>query len=555
MEKEDEEVQQCMYDLQSVMNDSCVLSEVKNTAEGLKEELFQMLDRTVMLPAAKIQRKEQPARVTPEPKPIEFLAAQQQVVGYLKQDNAIAGDLKEMGKLGEGSYGKVLRGMFCGIPVALKELHPKHEEEWGKSFGLERETLMLLHHPFICEYVGYTKSPFRIVTRLYPRDVESAIAERDSSGKPTLTLEDKFRIAYQLAAALLYLHRKGLIHRDVKPKNILLDENNNVKLADFGLCEYAPGCVRDKGEFFGSPVFTAPEVLENKPFDVRCDVYSYGIVLYHIFTGRKAFAGIEKLSVLMEHKLKQDALPIGESDSSKRYGDGLPPLEFWEFAKQCWSIYPDKRPTMDRVVEKIIAIGVHSAIPQRGRAEKYWLECSSNVYRDRLLLSEFARCFPKSVNILILIKERFRFFQNHLKITDFWLLCCWFPNFFDRDDTAKQMETIIRSSWFAVDGTEARSRLIGCQKHFVIRPSTTNPFQAPFTLCVSLKNHWMFHRITRTFDQRNQQISCETFEPGANFSDICSFAKHIIDKYGLLPAETRFQCMPPNFYQSFSPYL
>ena len=473
---------------------------------------------------------------------IEFESSRERLVEELSQDREL--DEKEVhieGVLSDkGAFGVVYKGMYCGVPVAIKELREELEGKEGKSFRIEGKEMKLLRHPFICEYVGYMENPYRIVTRLYPRDLSTALAELDASGKPVLTREDKFRIAYQLAAALLYLHKNGILHRDVKLDNILLDEDNNVKLADFGLSMYAPGLVYDAGTAPGSPLYIAPEVHSRDVFDAKCEVYTYGLMLYEIFTGRIAFDGATEDEIPERQKVP-DPLPITKADWSNNDNDGLPPREFWDFAKKCWSYDPKDRPSMEEVVTKIVEIGIKAAVPRSKTAENFWLTCSSFVYRDHLLLPEMVkRCVNVAgINMEKLIMEAVPKSWKVIKITDYWLLCCWFPNFFVSRESQKDMKRIVHSDWYVRDESEVRAR-IGDPKRqlFVIRPSSTNSFESPFTLCASVNGVVTYHRITRLIDQEKKCaiFICDTLIPGKRFMSITELGEFVKTDLHLSPA-------------------
>ena len=477
---------------------------------------------------------------------LNFHDSRRRLVEHLELDNVIdEKNLNICGLLSEkGMFGKVYRGTYCGMPVAIKELRKSLEVSEGESFRIEGKTLRLLHHPFICEYVGHTESPYRIITRLYPRDVATAVKERDANGNPVLTLEDKFRIAYQLAAVLLYLHKNGILHRDVKLENILLDENNNVKLADFGLSMYAPGLVYDENAAPGSKLYMAPEILLGCAFDSKCEVYTYGLMLYEIFTGRYAFGDVQTVEELKIRQKQKNPLTLTEDDCSHKYGDGLPPRDLWRFASQCWSYYPDNRPTMEEVVSKIVAIGVHAAIPNSPKAENFWLRCSSFAYSDHLLLSEVV-CHATQVDgidLQELITDALPSSPIRLTIKDFWGLCCWFPNFFASSHSLLDMTRIVRAPWFVSDEAEVKARLGDpTSSVFVIRPSSTEPLGAPFTLCVTKQGKQQYHRVTRTFDAASKRplFHCQTLLYGKHFPNITALADFVIHNLDLSPAVTR----------------
>ena len=529
------------------MQDPFATEEERHEATDLMQNLQPLLmsSRSTHYPVEALRASQ---KEVPESKCLVFEESRQNLVEKLSQDLEL--DEKEVHVDGvlskKGAFGVVYKGTFCGIPVAIKELREGLEKSEAESFRIEGKEMRLLHHPFICEYVGYLEKPFRIVTRFYPRDLATALAERDASGNPVLTREDKFRISYQLAAALLYLHKNGILHRDIKTDNILLDENNNVKLADFGLSMYAPGLVYDAGSAPGSPLYMAPEVLAREDFDAKCEVYTYGLMLYEIFTGRIAFAGVQSVEELQIRQKEREPLMMTRADWSDDSNSGLPPRQLWDFAKRCWSFDPKKRPTMEEVVTEIVKIGVKAAVPRSKTAENFWLSCSSFVYRDHLLLPELVkRCVKANgIDMERLIMEAVPRSWKLIDITDYWLLCCWYPNFFVSREAQKNMRRIVRSEWYVPDEVHVRSR-IGDPKRqlFVIRPSSTNSFDAPFTLCASVNGVVTYHRIGRFIDETKRCVmfTCDSLIPGRRFSTITDVAEFVKTELHLSPATERLE--------------
>ena len=491
---------------------------------------------------------------TDKAKSLVFDKSQEEMVQHLEEDSVIdERDLVVSGSLDEGTLSEVLQGTYCGTPVAIKKPQKGLGEKDARSLRIEGRTLRLLHHPFICEYVGHTENPFCIITRLYPRNLDIALKEHDEQGNPVLTLEDKFRIAYQLAVALQHLHSHGILHRDVKPEKIFLDEKNNVRLGGLGLSMYAPGLVYDNGDPVGSPLYMAPEVLSQFAFDAKCEVYTYGLMLYEIFTGHTVFPGVKSVQELAEIQKQEDPLPLTEADFSQSYGDGHPPREFWDFAKQCWNYYPDKRPTMNQVISKIVTIGVHTAIPHSQTAEKFWLKCSSSVYRDYLPLSQVALHAIKvnGMDLPTLIAKTALPSWKLLTIREFWMLCCWYPNFFANRDSVLEMARIVQSPWFVSDEIEADARLGNSSRRlFAICPSTNEPLQAPFTLCVTPNGLQEKHRIIRKHDTRNkrQMYFCPSLIHETSFTSISHLAVFVTNDLGFSSATSHTFRMIDDIY-------
>ena len=542
-----DQAQDCFERLERIVANESVTDEERQKAKELVTRL-QPLMESRFPEFNSVGTSGTPEAEEAKARSLDFDESHKEVVAQLGSERLLdEKDVHVEGVLSDkGAFGVVYKGTYCGTSVAVKELRDDHDPGQSKSFRMEGKGLSLLHHPFICEYMGHMENPYSIVTRLYPRDLTNALKQRDASGKPVLTREDKFRIAYQLAATLLYLHKNGILHRDVKTDNILLDENNNVKLADFGLSEYAPGTVYDAERAPGTQLYMAPEVLAHDAFDTKCEVYTYGLMLYEIFTGRLAFDGLETVGELLEKQELAEPLPVTEADWSKTGANSLPPLELWEFAKRCWSFDPKDRPSMEEVVSEIVKIGIKAAIPRSGTAENFWLRCSSFAYRDHLLLPELVKRCVKAdwIDLETLITEGVPKSWNLISITDYWLLCCWYPNFFVSRESQKDMKQTVESDWYAPDDTEVRARIGDPMRQlFVIRPSSTNSFEQPFTLCASVRGNTTYHRIARFYDtiKKCPMFLCDTLIPGKHFSSICDLAEFVKTELHLSPAAVRLQ--------------
>ncbi len=108
-------------------------------------------------------------------------------------------------------------------------------------------------------------------------------------------------IIFQIANALRYIHRRGIIHRDVCSKNVLLAEDGRVKLIDFGLAVTKSGVYRQLGERSGTPSYMSPEQIRGQETDERTDIYSFGILMYEILSGKKPFFGGTSYSKMQDN--------------------------------------------------------------------------------------------------------------------------------------------------------------------------------------------------------------------------------------------------------------
>ena len=184
--------------------------------------------------------------------------------------------------------------------VAVKVLPPwlDEEENFQPRFEREAQILMRLHHPHIVPILnfGMENGIFYIVMPLMEI---GTLRERIRKGP--LKPEEGAHIVRQIAEALQYAHDAGLVHRDVKPANILMDSEGNAWLSDFGTAHVGDATVSLTGSnVIGTPQYMAPEQARGEPVSVKTDVYALGIVLYQMCTGQLPFNADTPLAIAMK---------------------------------------------------------------------------------------------------------------------------------------------------------------------------------------------------------------------------------------------------------------
>lgn len=226
--------------------------------------------------------------------------------------------------LGAGGMGEVYRAKDTRLDraVAIKVLPPQFSSDPTRKMRFEREarTVSTLNHPNICSLfdVGSQDGVEFLVMECI--DGES-LAKRLKRG--ALAVDQVLRIGAELAAAVGTAHRGGVIHRDIKPGNIMLTKSG-AKLLDFGLARptaatasvasmtttsASPSPVTEEGTIVGTFQYMSPEQLEGKELDARSDIFSLGAVLYEMVTGERAFPGNSQLGVASAI-LEKDVAPI-----------------------------------------------------------------------------------------------------------------------------------------------------------------------------------------------------------------------------------------------------
>jgi DNA-binding response OmpR family regulator len=187
-----------------------------------------------------------------------------------------------------------------GHNVALKVSKTLRDEAAGRQF-LEREytSIMAVRSPLVVEIYDYgVHGGFEYLAMEYlPRGDLKARIQRGVSE------QDALHYVAQIAAALQVVHEAGLVHRDLKPPNVMLRDNDSVALIDFGLARSIDGSTisTQTGVLLGSPYYMSPEQAQGEPLDARSDFYSLGVICYELLTGQKPYIGGTAMEVLQQH--------------------------------------------------------------------------------------------------------------------------------------------------------------------------------------------------------------------------------------------------------------
>jgi serine/threonine-protein kinase len=252
--------------------------------------------------------------------------------------DVLAGRYRIAGLLGRGGMGEVYRADDLKLkqPVALKFL-PEALSADGAAlarFHQEVSVARQISHRHVCRVYDVAEADgFHFISMEYVRGEELSSLLKRIGRLP----EDKaVETARQLCAGLAAVHDAGVLHRDLKPANVMLDERGDVRITDFGIAALAEE-VRGRDALAGTPAYMSPEQLAGRALTSRSDLYSLGLVLYEIFTGKRAF---EAASLAELIRLRQsDTQPTSPSSHVK---DLDPLVERVIF--RCLERDPERRP-------------------------------------------------------------------------------------------------------------------------------------------------------------------------------------------------------------------
>ena len=207
-------------------------------------------------------------------------------------------------ELGQGGMGTVYLAKDSGLNryVALKILRSDlgDDPSFSRKFLEEVEVTASLAHPNIIRVFTLGEQEGRLY--LVMEHLDEPSLENRMDKQPKVSEREVLEIGIGIASALQFAHEEtGLIHRDIKPGNILFGRGNIPKLADFGLAAGARTALGQQDEIWGTPYYVSPERLLREPEDIRSDIYSLGATLYHAMAGRPPFEAETAEEVAKRH--------------------------------------------------------------------------------------------------------------------------------------------------------------------------------------------------------------------------------------------------------------
>ena len=242
-------------------------------------------------------------------------------------------------RLGSGGMAHVYLAKHAVLarPLVIKVLHRTlaQEPEMRERFRREAEAAARLIHPYICA-IADMGTAGDIEYLAMPYYAGGSLADMLSRRK-TLSASSAASIAVQVACALDYAHRHGVVHRDIKPDNILFDEDGNVALTDFGIATARfHGRLTANGRAMGTPHYMSPEQAMGKLVDGRSDLYAVGLLLYEMLLGHPPFDGEDSYAVGYKHVHE---VPVAPDQVDTRIPAGLSAITMKCLSKQAVDRY------------------------------------------------------------------------------------------------------------------------------------------------------------------------------------------------------------------------
>ena len=448
-------------------------------------------------------------------------------------------------KLGEGTYGTVYRANCAGALVAVKV--PRQTEQLPEArlrmFKREANIMARVLHQNIVQFLGACFQPrnLMIVTALMSTDLSKLI----HSSSVQLTMGQKLKLAYESALGVNWLHTIcQMIHRDLKPDNVLVDDHMVAHITDFGFTELLRGkSNRDESRAKGTMLYMAPEVMQRKDFDCSSDVYSYGIILYELFTGRYPYENHNDVGPFYRAVCFSNERPPIRALAPQL---GLP-KSLGELAEQCWDPEPRQRPTMEQVLGRLATSTIDYFIPLSSPTNEYWKrQFTQPVFYPVVTWKQMQAALQTTVRAPPALLERLESHvgeratgaipQYNVTMERFQRYYLWFGRWFESpgEPLIDEMVQLFEAPWYhdEIDMTQAAARLnqrpVGT---FLVRLSLKD-YRSPFTISFAGKEKPEHTRITRVSynpgDEHRYQL-----QPYGAFRTVNQLIDHLVNM-GLL---------------------
>ncbi|OHT11123.1 hypothetical protein TRFO_04083 [Tritrichomonas foetus] len=253
-----------------------------------------------------------------------------------------ASDYRMIRQIGKGGYAEVwlAKNKKTGDEVAFKQLFTTLQPKQVMHFAREVKTMLSVNHPFFLKFIGFSPTPPLILVSEYIQNGSLFVFMRSESRRKRLTTTHRNLIAMGIAHAMASLHKLGIIHRDLKSLNILLDKSLLPRLGDFGIARF----INEEETMtmrLGTPHWMAPETLIGESYGPEVDVYSYGMLLYELHTNNIPWEGKDAAAVIKAVAIDNERPEIPPDT----------PKPLFDLISACWEKDPKFRPTFSEIYE------------------------------------------------------------------------------------------------------------------------------------------------------------------------------------------------------------
>ncbi|KAM3758768.1 hypothetical protein ACB098_01G070200 [Castanea mollissima] len=238
------------------------------------------------------------------------------------------------------SFCDLYKGTFCYQDVAIKVLRAEHmNENMLREFTQEVLMMRKIQHKNVVQFIGAcTRPPSLCIVMEYMSG--GSIYDFLHKQKGVFTHPDLIRVAIDVSKGMKYLHDNNIIHRDLKAANLLMDGNGVVKISDFGIARMQTQTGVMTAET-GTYRWMAPEVIEHKPYDHKVDVFSFGVLLWELLTGKLPYEQLTPLQAAVG-VVQKGLRPIIPKQTPRKLG---------ELLERCWQQDPSSRPEFSEILE------------------------------------------------------------------------------------------------------------------------------------------------------------------------------------------------------------
>src|SRR6201986_2067446 len=219
------------------------------------------------------------------------------------RDTMVDGRYKVLSRLGAGGMADVFlaEDQQLGRKVALKRLHRRFaaDPDFVERFRREAQAADGLQHPNVVSVHdrGNFEDTYYIAMEYLPGRSLKQLIRQEAPLDPIRAID----IALQILKAARFAHRRGVIHRDLKPHNVIVDDSDNAKVTDFGIARAGASDMTETGSIMGTAQYLSPEQAQGHAVSAGSDLYSIGVVLYEMLTGRVPFDAESAVSIALKH--------------------------------------------------------------------------------------------------------------------------------------------------------------------------------------------------------------------------------------------------------------